>query len=141
MNDAGILEDPEPPLERKKRIHQRVSGWRKRAKPAGGTGEVWLDAETAVPLFVKFEGALVVADGPTPSRLQVRIDQSIKDIGKELKVGVPKDAIEEIKRTKMPVRPRELFEEEGVVPPLARDAGPASARKKPDAPAELPDPE
>jgi hypothetical protein len=148
MNDAGILEDPEPPAERRKRIHDRVSNWRKRAKPAGGRGEVWIDEETAVPLVVKFDGALVVADGPSPSRLTVKIDQKISEVGKPLKVSVPKGAIEEIARTKMPVRPRELLEDEGIVAQLPRDGGPAGApasagggKKQPAPSGDIPDDE
>ena len=120
-----------------------ISG-RKRAKPAGGMGEVWIDEATAVPLMVRFEGALAVADGPTPSKLEVKIDQSLTAIGKDVRVQVPKDAIDEIKRTKMPVRPRELFEQEGIVAPLPRDAGPGggAAGSKPSSPrGEIPDEE
>jgi hypothetical protein len=144
MNDAGILESPEKPEERRARVHDRVSQWRKRAKPAGGSGEVWVDDETAVPLYVRFEGALAVADGPVPSKLQVKIEQTLKGIGKDMKVPMPKDAIDEVKRKKMPVRPRELLEQEGIVAPLPRDAGPgagASGSKPPAGGSEIPDEE
>jgi hypothetical protein len=124
VSDAGILEDVEPPLEKKKRIGDRLGKWRDRAKPAGGSGELWVDEKTGVVVMVRFDGNLAVGDGPTPSKLHVKVDQSYRDIGKDQKVPMPKDAIEDVVRKKMPVRPRELLEDEGIVKPLPRDGGP-----------------
>jgi hypothetical protein len=142
LNDAGVLEDVEPPADKKKRIHDRLGKWRERAKPAGGSGELWVDASSGVPLVVKFVGNLAVGDGPATTKLHVQVDQTFHDVGKDQKVPMPKDAIDEIVRTKMPVRPREVLEDEGIVAPLPRDGGPAGAVKpkaKPDG--ELPDDE
>jgi hypothetical protein len=142
MSDAGILEDVEPVPEKKKRIGDRLGKWRDRAKPAGGSGELWVDTKNGVVVLVRFDGNLAVGDGPAPSKLHVKVDQSYRDIGKDQKVPMPKDAIDDVVRKKMPVRPRELLEEEGIVKPEARDAGPAGARAKPKAGAgDLPDDE
>jgi hypothetical protein len=146
--DGGVLE--EPPAETRKRMRDRMSKWRERAKAAGGEGELWVDEKTGVIMVVKFAGALVVGDGPTPARLDVKIDQTINEVGKDHQIPMPKDAIEEITRTKMPVRPREILEDEGIVDPLPPDAGPYAsgprkgrAGKKPAAapPAEPPEDE
>ncbi|HEY8252603.1 MAG TPA: hypothetical protein VIG70_18585, partial [Burkholderiales bacterium] len=149
LNDAGVLEDVEPPAEKKTRIRDRLGKWRTRAKPAGGSGELWVDVDSGVITMVRFEGALAVGDGAAPSVLKVKVDQSFHDIGKDQKIAMPKDAIEEISRQKMPVRPRELLEEEGIVKPLPKDGGPSSSgpgsKPKPAAasaaPGELPDDE
>lgn len=123
--DGGPAE--EPPAEKLTRMRERMSKWKERAKPAGGKGELWVDEETGVATLVNFSGSMVVGDGPEPARLDVKIDMSFTDIGKDHRVPMPKDAIEEVVRKKMPVRPREILEEEGVVSPMV-DGGPAGAR-------------
>jgi hypothetical protein len=136
--------DGGPPEEsneqRLTRVRERMSAWRERARPAGGRGELWVDEATGVVLQVKFTGAMVVGDGPDPARLDVTIDQTFSEIGKDHKVPMPKEAIEEVTRKKMPVRPRELLEEDHIVEPIA-DAGPAGvrAKKKPPPKPEVPD--
>lgn len=134
--DGGPAEEPAP--EKAKRMKDRMEKWRERAKPAGGEGEMWIDEETGVPLVVKFNGQMVVGDGPDVAVLKVKIDASYSEIGKDHQVPMPKDAIEEVVRKKMPVRPRELLEEEKLVDPLPRDAGPGGANKPPKG-GEIPD--
>jgi hypothetical protein len=126
--DAGPVDATS--LDEKKRIADRTSKWRKRAKPAGGGGEIWVDEATAVPLVVKFKGAMAVGDGPDPARLNVDLDVVVQDVGKDLQVQAPKDAVEDIVRKKYPVNPRAILEENGIVKPLP-DAGPNKKKKKP----------
>lgn len=136
--DGGPAE--EPPAEKAKRMKDRMEKWRSRAKPAGGEGELWVDVQTGVPLVVKFQGQMVVGDQPDVAVLKVKIDATYSQIGKDHEVPMPKDAIEEVVRKKMPVRPRELLEEEKLVDPLPRDAGPGAAGKKSGPPkGEIPD--
>lgn len=139
--DGGPAE--EAPLEHNKKMKDRMSKWRDRAKPAGGTGELWVDMETAAVVVVKFTGAMVVGDEPSPARLDVHIDASATEIGKDHAVQMPKDAIEEVVRKKMPVQPRAILEEDGVVPPLPKDGGPSTAgpgsKKSPPKTGEIPD--
>lgn len=134
--DAGPVDATS--LDEKKRIADRTSKWRQRAKPAGGGGEIWVDEATAVPLRVIFKGAMAVGDGPDPARLQVDLDVNVTEVGKDLEVKAPKDAVEDIVRKKYPVEPRTILEEHGIVKPLA-DAGPHRKKKKPAAEAAPPD--
>jgi hypothetical protein len=138
--DGGPVD--EPAGEKLKRMRDRLASWRERAKPAGGGGELWVDESTAVVTMVKFQGAMVVGDGPEPARLDVKIDMNVDNIGKDQVVPMPKDAIEDVLRKKMPVHPREILEQEGVVAPLA-DAGPAGSRatKPPPPKGDIPDDE
>jgi hypothetical protein len=140
--DGGPAE--EAPAEHTKRIRDRMQQWRDRAKPAGGSGELWVDMDAAVVTQVKFNGAMLVGDGPEPAKLDVHIDASATDVGKPHTIAMPKDAIEEIVRKKMPVEPRAILEDEGIVPPLPKDGGPGAggpgSKKKPAAQGvELPD--
>jgi hypothetical protein len=140
--DGGPAE--ESAADKRKRMRDRMSKWRERARAAGGSGELSIDEKSGVITMVRFAGSLFVGDGPTPARLDVKIDQSYSEIGRDHQIPMPKDAIEEIVRTKMPVRPRELLEEEGIVDPLSPDAGPYASgprkgKKKPAAPVEPPD--
>jgi hypothetical protein len=136
--DGGPAEEPAP--EKAKRMKDRMEKWRERAKPAGGDGELWVDEDTGVPLVVKFNGQMVVGDGPEAAVLKVKIDATYSEIGKDHQVPMPKDAIEEVVRKKMPVRPRELLEEEKLVDPLPRDAGPGGGTKSgPPKGGEIPD--
>ncbi len=139
MNDAGILEDTEPPADKQKRVHDRLDQWRARAKPAGGSGELWVDAKSAVLTTVRFEGELAIGDGPAPSKLRVKIDQAITAVGKTQSVPMPKDAIDAVVRTKMPVKPREMLEQEGIVKALPRDGGPAAVNKPATEAVDVPD--
>ncbi|MBI1949702.1 MAG: hypothetical protein HYS27_28705 [Deltaproteobacteria bacterium] len=126
--DGGPAE--EPAEVKRTRMRDRMAKWRERAKPAGGAGELWIDAATAVPSYVRFDGKLVVGDAPDPAQLAVKLEQRISDIGKNHQVPMPKDAIEEVRRQKMPVHVRELLEEGGAVDPLPRDAGPGGSVTK-----------
>lgn len=130
--DGGPAE--EPPAERLTRMRDRMSKWKERAKPAGGRGELWVDEKTGVATFVNFTGAMVVGDGPQPARLDVKLDMSFTDIGKDHQVQMPKDAIEEVVRKKMPVHPRAVLEEAGIVSAVV-DGGPAGASGPKKAPA------
>ncbi|MCC7075463.1 MAG: hypothetical protein IT383_29390 [Deltaproteobacteria bacterium] len=123
--DGGPAE--EPAELKRTRMRDRMSAWRERAKPAGGSGEIWIDVDTAVPTYVRFDGKLVVGDAPDPAQLAVKLEQRYTEIGKNHQIAMPKDAIEEVRREKMPVRVRELLEENGAVDPLPRDAGPGGA--------------
>lgn len=120
--DGGVV-DTEGEDAKRERIAKRVSRWAKRAHPAGGSGSIVVDEATGVPLRIEFKGALVVGDGKAPARLEVKLSSTMKDIGKPQAVSAPKDAIDEVVRHKMPVRPRAMFEEAGVVAPIV-DAGP-----------------
>lgn len=124
--DGGPAEEPAEVT--RQRMRDRMSKWRERAKPAGGSGELWIDADTAVPVFVRFEGKLVVGDGPDPATLNVKLEQRYSEIGKDHAIPMPKDAIDEVSRKKMPVRVREILEEGGAVDPLPRDAGPGGGK-------------
>lgn len=140
--DGGPAEEPADVA--RKRMRDRMAKWRERAKPAGGVGELWIDAETAVPVYVRFDGKLVVGDAPDPAQLVVKLEQRYGEIGKNHQVPMPKDAIEEVRRQKMPVRVREILEEGGAVDPLPKDAGPGGnagkgAAKTKGKPGELPD--
>src|SRR6185437_6635106 len=97
--DGGPAE--EPAAEHQKRMKDHMSHWRERAKPAGGEGELWVDMDAGVITNVKFHGAMAVGDGPTPARLEVKIDASTTEIGKDHVIPMPKDAIEEVIRRKM----------------------------------------
>ena len=127
--DGGPADEPAP--EKLKRMRDRMAKWRESSRPAGGEGELWVDEESGVAVFVKLTGKMVVGDGPDPSMLNVSINATYSEIGKDHQVPMPKDAIAEVVRKKMPVRPRELLEVEGIVDPLPRDAGPAGATKPP----------
>ena len=140
--DGGTAEEPADVS--RKRMRDRMAKWRERAKPAGGTGELWMDAETAVPVFVRFDGKLVVGDAPDPAQLTVNLEQRYSEIGKDHQVPMPKDAIDEVTRQKMPVRVRDLLEDNGAVDPLPKDGGPGggpsgAGGKKSSKPGELPD--
>ncbi|OGQ26532.1 MAG: hypothetical protein A2138_18040 [Deltaproteobacteria bacterium RBG_16_71_12] len=126
--DGGPAEEPAEVT--RKRMRDRMAKWRERAKPAGGAGELWIDVETAVPSYLRFDGKLVVGDAPDPAQLAVKLEQRFSEIGKNHQVPMPKDAIEEVRRQKMPVRVREMLEEGGAVEPLPRDAGPGGAASK-----------
>jgi hypothetical protein len=134
--DGGPADEPEP--QKLKRMRDRMAAWRESSRPAGGEGELWVDEETGVALVVKLTGQMVVGDGPDPSVLKVKIDATYSQIGQDHEVSMPKDAIEEVVRKKMPVRPRDLLEEAGIVDPLPRDAGPGGAARPPSQ-GELPD--
>lgn len=125
--DGGTVD--EPPEQKRARVRERMSKWRQRAVPAGGAGELVVDEATGVVTGVTFAGAMVVGDGPDPSRLEVKIAFSISEVGKNHELSPPKDAIEEVTRTKMPARPRALLEEADIVAPLV-DAGPGGASNK-----------
>lgn len=125
--DAGLQPAPEEEDPKRKRIAERISKWSKRARPAGGGGRMLVDEASGVAVVVDFEGALLVGDGTEPARLTVKMHQQISDIGTAQNVKAPKDAIDEIVRKKMPVMPRTILEEAGVVAPLPRDAGPAGS--------------
>lgn len=127
--DGGPADEPAP--EKLKRMRDRMATWRESSRPAGGEGELWVDEETGVAVLVKLNGKMVVGDGPDPSVLNVKINATYSEIGKDHQVPMPKDAIEEVVRKKMPVRPRELLESEGIVDPLPRDAGPGAVAKPP----------
>ena len=130
----------EPDADKRKRMRDRMAKWRERAKPAGGNGELWIDTETAVPVMVRFEGKLVVGDAPDPAVLQVKLEQRYSEVGKDHGIPMPKDAIEEVARKKMPVRVRDILEESGAVDPLPKDGGPGGGGKSaPPKPGELPD--
>jgi len=136
--DGGTAAEATTP-EENKRMADRVSRWRSKAKPAGGKGELYVDVETGVPLFVHFEGALLVGDAPEPARLEVNLEQSYTEVGKEHEIHAPKEAVEEIVRQKYPTNPRALLEENGIVKPEGKDAGAgggagAKAAKKADGP-------
>ena len=141
--DGGPAEEPAP--EHQKKMKDHMSKWRDRAKPAGGNGELWVDMESAAVVYVKFAGTMVVGDEPDAAKLDVHIDASVTEVGKDHTVPMPKDAIDEVVRKKMPVQPRLLLEEDGVVPPLPKDGGPSNAgpgSKKPNIPqkaGEIPD--
>lgn len=143
--DGGPADEPD--AAKRTRMRDRMSKWRERAKPAGGSGELWIDADSAVPVYVRFEGKLVVGDAPDPAALQVKLEQRYRELGKDHAIPMPKDAIEEIKRKKMPVRVRDILEESGAVEPLPRDAGPGGGgsgargggKSAPAKPGELPD--
>lgn len=141
--DAGLQPAPEEDDIRRKRIAERVGKWAKRARPAGGSGKMLVDEQTGVALVVDFEGKLLVGDGKDPAQLTVKLHQQIKDIGKDPVINAPEGAIAEITRKKMPVQPRLVLEEAGVVAPLPRDAGPggggSGSRSNKPPPAELPD--
>jgi hypothetical protein len=126
--DGGPAE--ETPPEHLKRMKDRMSKWRERAKPAGGNGELWVDSDSGVVTFVRFSGSMVVGDGPDPAKLEVKIDAQYTEIGRDHAVAMPKDAIDEVVRKKMPVAPRDLLEDEGIVAPLP-DAGPRKGKKAP----------
>ena len=128
----------EPAADKAKRISDRMASWRSSSRPAGGEGELWVDQETAVALVVKMNGKMVVGDGPDASVLTVAIDARYSQVGQDHQVPMPKDAIEEVVRKKMPVRPRALLEDEGLVSPLPRDAGPQGGSTAPKK-GELPD--
>ncbi len=125
--DGGPAEEPAD--VKRTRMRDRMAKWRERAKPAGGTGEIWIDVDTAVPSYVRFDGKLVVGDAPDPATLAVKLEQRYSDIGKNHQIPMPKDAIEEVRREKMPVRVREILEDNGAVEPLPRDAGPGGAAR------------
>ena len=114
--DGGVVE--EDPRVVNERLRSRLAKWRKNARPAGGKGELLVDEETGVLLYVKLDGKLVVGDGPTPAVLHVSLTQSVTEVGKDHVIPAPKDAIDEIVRKKWPVKPRELLEKEGLVAPL-----------------------
>lgn len=141
--DGGPAEEPTEVA--RKRMRDRMAKWRERARPAGGAGEVWVDVDTAVPSYVRFDGKLVVGDAPDPAQLAVKLEHRYSEIGKNHQVAMPKDAIEEVTRKKMPVRVREILEESGAVDPLPKDAGPGGGKSpggggnKGGKPGELPD--
>ena len=137
--DAGFT--PEQQAEKKKLFADRMARWRSRAKPAGGSGKLLVDEATGVMLVVAFEGDVVVGDGPEPARLHVKIDQKITDVGRAQEIPVPKDAIEDVVRHKMPVDTRSILEEGGVVAPLPRDAGPGDSGRAGARRGEIPDDE
>jgi hypothetical protein len=123
--DAGTADAGNAPVVDEKGMQEwvsnRVRKWRKRARPAGGSGEILVDRETGVLLQVRFKGDLVVGDGRAPARLHVEIEHDVSDVDRDLQVVVPKDAIDEVVRKKWPVAPRELLEEEGIVAPLPKE--------------------
>jgi hypothetical protein len=129
--DGGVPE--ETPQENRKRMRENMSAWRERAKPAGGSGELLVDEDHGVILSVTFDGTLLVSDAKSPAKLEVHIVQSITEVGKKQDVPMPKDAIEDVLRKKMPVNPRQLLEDEKIIAPLPKDAGPGGD-KKPKAP-------
>lgn len=114
-------------------VNDRMARWRQNAHPAGGEGEIVVDTKTGVVLAVRFKGALAIGDAPTPGRLDVEIATDIADVGADLVVAAPKDAIEEITRKKWPTDPRADLEKQGIVPPLPKEEKPAA-----DAPTDAP---
>lgn len=108
---------PLDPAEERRRIRDRVSRWRERARPAGGRGEVRVDAQSGALLSVRFEGALAVGDGPEPARLEVNLAHDVSEIGANHEIQAPKDAIDEIVRKKWPTNPRAELEKAGLVAP------------------------
>ena len=125
------VEAPEDEDVHRKRIAGRVTKWAERSKPAGGKGAFVVDEATGVLLKIDFDGALVVGDGKVPAKMTVKLNAAMKDIGKAQTVRAPQDAINEIVRKKMPVGPRAIFEEAGVVQPLPEEEGkPKSTKKK-----------
>jgi hypothetical protein len=117
--DGGVIE-VDPQVE-KERMRDRLSSWRKKARPAGGRGELRVDAETGVILYVQFKGRLAVGDGPQPGMLRVSLKHSVSDVGADIEVEAPKDAIEEFVRKKWPTDPRTPLEKAGLVPPLPKE--------------------
>lgn len=123
--DGGGM--PVDPQVENKRMRDRLSTWRKKAKPAGGRGELRVDEETGVILYVQFVGRLAVGDSAEPGMLRVSLKHSISDVGAKLEVSAPKDAIEEIVRKKWPTDPRTPLEKAGLVPPLPKEEAPTDA--------------
>lgn len=123
--DGGVVE-VDPQVENR-RMRDRLSTWRKKAKPAGGRGELRVDEETGVILYVQFTGRLAVGDRAQPGMLRVSLKHSVSDVGANLEVTAPKDAIEEIVRKKWPTDPRTPLEKAGLVPPLPKEDAKVSA--------------
>jgi len=132
LNQQPSYDGGPPPLveetpEQKQALLGRLAKWRERARAAGGSGEMVVDADTGVILKVDFKGSLVVGDEPTLAKLNVKMKYALDGIGKDHEVKVPKEAIEEVTRKHWPVDPRGRLEEKGIVPPLPKEEGAAGA--------------
>jgi hypothetical protein len=122
---AGTRVSRNDPVEQK-RLSTRIAQWRKRTHPKNGKGILVVDEKTGVPLLVQFEGEAIVGDGPEPAVLHVKIDQAMASVGQESNIAAPPDAIDAVVRTKLPVEPRTVFEEAGIVEPLPPKEGEAA---------------
>jgi hypothetical protein len=113
---------PEDPAEVRKRVTERLKGWRKRARPAGGRGSMVVDAESGVVVRVEFKGKMVVGDRAKVAQLNVEVSHRMKEVGSAPKVLVPKEAIDEVARKKWPVDPYGELEEKKLLPPRPKEA-------------------
>jgi hypothetical protein len=116
-----------PPAMNPNKMARRISVWRKKAHAKSGEGEVWIDVETGIPLQVKFKGEVHVDDAARPAVLQIEFESLAKEIGKDLIVPPPPEAVDEIVRKKWPVKPRAILEKSGILPKL--DTPEESAKK------------
>jgi hypothetical protein len=119
--DAGVATDEE--IEAKKAtVHERVQSWRKKARPASGTGELIVDRESGVVVKIRFDGKLLVGDASNPADLTADLSTELTQIGKPAQVSAPKAAVDEITRQKWPVAPRQVLEKAGLVGPADKPA-------------------
>ena len=124
MPELGMDSDAGPALTTRdvqKRVTERLSGWRKRSKPAGGSGNLVVDNETGVVLYVRFDGRMVVGDQPEGAKLKVKLEQKMSEVGTAPRVLVPKKAIDEVVRKKWPVDPYGKLEEKKLLPERPKD--------------------
>jgi hypothetical protein len=76
-----------------------TSRWRELARPLSATGSLWLDAATGVPMRLKLDGRLEVADRDVrPTQLTVRYDGAVSSAGRVKPISPP-ESIPELERT------------------------------------------
>jgi hypothetical protein len=99
---------------------QRRLSFLTRKEPKALTGEIWVDADTAVVLKAKLEGTLRVPPGPVAAKeavVKVSLDSLLSDIGKVGPQAVPEHFLPDADK---PSGIAEALERFGI---RARDAG------------------
>jgi len=105
------------------------------ARASSLSGFIIMDNETGVPLRVSLEGTLRLAGKKTtePGSMTIKLETDLTELGKEIEIKAPAEAVEEIVRKRVPVSPLEFL-----------DGGAAKSKpgvKKVPAPVEPPDEE
>ena len=91
--EPDALEVP-PPAFAKRGVDENTKlrlDFYQRREPKSLTGEIWIDAETAVLLKAKLEGRIQVPEAKGASLLRLSVASEVTDIGKAPRLKVPAD--------------------------------------------------
>ena len=108
-----------------------ISRWRELGRPLALAGGLWIDAATGVPLQMKIEGRIEVADRDVrPTQLSIRYDALVSKVGAVALLSAP-ESIPELSRTPLPDDPIRFFRAELEAFGAPSGSGPGSSPDNP----------